>query len=732
MTVNIDFKKALNNLTCPICYQLFRNPKFLPCHHSYCDECLVKMQVQSKIVCPECRAEAAVPVGGVKKLPSNFLIARLVDELILKQKVEGDDKAKCDDCGDEPVVSYCLDCDLFRCHMCSEVHKKNKRLNHNLLPLNGSQSSNDMQKIVPKPKVLLCQDHENELSYYCDTCKKLVCSYCTVKDHFGHNHDTVKKMAASHRITLEEIHCQVEEMLRSLCFTHDQVEIAKKKVVKQSDDMNWKIDQLYDEKIVELNQQRKMLKQQVHEAVAFKEKEVTVQLEEVEGVQAQVMSMKELKDILEKCSDQEVLSAKEQVFDQLKRLTERYNMLNTEPVHADMMEVSVNDVILPQFCQLLVSIDPVNTTIECLPKKVYKGDKVEFQIFTKYDTNLPCQRGGSRVSVRLESSSGEMKAAAVQDNNDGSYTASFKAQEVGKAKVLACINGQQIDPCIVTVNANYPSISKPTKIINNDGKMGCPWGIAFSTNGVWAVADHSKHSVYIFDQKDQLIWKFGSKGNKIGEFDSLYGLTFDNDNNLYVAEHSKDRVQKFDVAGQFLMTFGCRGRGEGQLSSPVGITSYNNIIYITEANNNRVSVFTQDGMFCCHIGSGVLDTPYDLAVNSNNNQLLVVDYAHNCVYIFTLEGDYIGKLGVQENGKSQLKHPCSVATDRSGCVLVVDTGNYRVVMFDADGNFLHSFGSRGCGNGQFYDPHGIALSPSGSIYVSDNRNRRVQVYNNSC
>ena len=90
------------------------------------------MQVQSKIVCPECRAEATVPVGGMKKLPSNVLITHIVDELILKRKVGGKEITMCDDCNDDPVVSYCPDCDLFCCCMCSDVHKKNKRLNHNL------------------------------------------------------------------------------------------------------------------------------------------------------------------------------------------------------------------------------------------------------------------------------------------------------------------------------------------------------------------------------------------------------------------------------------------------------------------------------------------------------------------------------------------------------------------------------------------------------------------------
>ena len=62
---------------------------------------------QSKITCPECRKKATIPAGGVKELASNFLINRLVDELILKRKVEGEE-VKCDNCEeDDPVVTYC-------------------------------------------------------------------------------------------------------------------------------------------------------------------------------------------------------------------------------------------------------------------------------------------------------------------------------------------------------------------------------------------------------------------------------------------------------------------------------------------------------------------------------------------------------------------------------------------------------------------------------------------------
>ena len=138
-----EVKKATVNLTCPICYQLFKNPKYLPCHHSYCEQCLEKMQVQSKIICPECRKEGIVPAGGVKDLPNNFFINRMVDELVLKRKVEGEEEVKCDECDeDEPVVAYCPECNSFLCQFCYETHKRNKRFRgHGIVPLAELRSS---------------------------------------------------------------------------------------------------------------------------------------------------------------------------------------------------------------------------------------------------------------------------------------------------------------------------------------------------------------------------------------------------------------------------------------------------------------------------------------------------------------------------------------------------------------------------------------------------------------
>ena len=110
--------------------------------------------------------------------------------------------------------------------------------------------------------------------------------------------------------------------------------------------------------------------------------------------------------------------------------------------------------------------------------------------------------------------------------------------------------------------------------MNNDGNMGEPYGIAFGKNGMWAVADYSKHCVYIFDGQDQLIRKIGGEINVNinGQFCKPEGVAFNSNNHLYVAEHDNHRVQIFDAGGNFLDLFGSHESGNGQLCCPVGIT----------------------------------------------------------------------------------------------------------------------------------------------------------------
>ena len=662
-----QMKKVTGHLSCPICYELYKKTKYLPCYHSYCEECLVKLVVQGNITCPECRKTSVVPSGGVKQLPNNFFINRLLDEVALKRKVEGEEEAKCDQCvREDPIEVLCLHCSIFLCNYCYGHHKYSKEYqNHNMMPINELRSKKEGITIKPKSKFALCQEHELELNFYCETCDQLVCHYCIMKDHLKHDHDTVKKMATKHRKQLDKIIEPVEEMIEGLSVARKKVSNMRDKIGAQADDIDKEIDRYYEELHRRLQQQRDELKKELHEACRQKKKEVTLQLEEMEHTQAQLQSIKELNGAMKNGSDQEALLIKKQVVDDVKRISDSYNKLNAQPLQSaatEFVPMEEYKKSIPQFGYLFHGdVCPLNCEID-LPQYVFEG-KVKFLLVTRDKNNDLYHRGGSEVVVHVQSSKEDVTAVEVVDNKDGSYSVSFVANQVGEVKLSISIKGEQVkgSPFNVKVHGKYTTIDKPSKVVNEGERMAQPGGIAFVMDGMWVVTDGSNHCVLIFDGEDQLVRKFGSYGTGNGKFDRPLGVAFDTDNHLYVTDHCNHRVQKFNINGAYLFQFGTHGSDKGQLKYPLGILVHNRKLYVGDWDNYRISVFQLDGQFSHIIGSGHLSNPCYIAV-STKDQLLVANKGQHCISIFTLDGNYVGKFGTQGTGRGQLSYPRGVTT----------------------------------------------------------------------
>ena len=453
----------------------------------------------------------------------------------------------------------------------------------------------------------------------------------------------------------------------------------------------------------------------------------------MEQTQAEFESIKELNGAMKNGSEQEAMLIKKQVADDVKRISDSYNKLDTQPVQLATMEfVPVQEYrkLMPQFGYLYNDdVCPLNCEALDIPVLVSKEEKVEFNVIIKEHSNHLYHNGGSKVVIQAQSSRGDVTPVEVKDNKDGSYSASFVANQVGEVKLSVTIKGQEIkgSPFNVKVHGKYTTIDKPSKVVNEGGRMGQPLGIAFGRDGMWAVTDDSNHCVWIFDRDDQLVRKFGNNGTDNGQFNRPLGVVFDAYDCLYVTDLNNHRVQKFDDNGEFMIQFGTPGSGNGQLNYPLGITVYNDKVYVTECQGKRISVFWLDSQFSHIIGSDHLSNPHYIAFTAND-QLLVTDCNQHCIYTFTLDGNYVGKFGTQGNGRGQLYWPSGIAADMYGFILVTEHGDNRVSIFDKDGVFIHGFGSGGSGHGQFSSPRQIAISPTGDIYICDTRNQRIQIY----
>ena len=195
-------------LKCPICLEIYKKPKSLPCLHTFCEACLQEYiesennhEVTDKedsnpkvdhsgVQCPTCRDITLMEKGiskcvWVQKLPNNFFIISLLDKQSIKEK-----NKTCDPCTSdgkkEFALSWCVNCSEALCQQCQQDHKKFKALrNHKLLDLNSAkirEATSTLSGFIPcsehpsSQAQVFCRDHRDTCCTLCATVRHRSCS----------------------------------------------------------------------------------------------------------------------------------------------------------------------------------------------------------------------------------------------------------------------------------------------------------------------------------------------------------------------------------------------------------------------------------------------------------------------------------------------------------------------------------------------------------------------------
>ncbi|XP_055700897.1 RING finger protein nhl-1 isoform X1 [Phlebotomus papatasi] len=117
-------------LTCCVCLDRYRNPKLLPCQHSFCMEpCMEGLvdYVRRQVKCPECRAEHRIPYQGVQAFPTNVTLQRFLELHIeitgeLPDPTSGQVMERCNVCSEKAYCSACAHCEKKICEDCKSAH----------------------------------------------------------------------------------------------------------------------------------------------------------------------------------------------------------------------------------------------------------------------------------------------------------------------------------------------------------------------------------------------------------------------------------------------------------------------------------------------------------------------------------------------------------------------------------------------------------------------------------
>ena len=189
-SISVQVKEMNDIEECPICMATLVDPRVLPCLRTFCLQCIEKYgeKRNASMPCPLCRQEFNVPSGGMRKLPVNFFILKLLEIKKVSSNVSGN--ICCDLCENEAdetsprnATAYCFDCQKSLCDKCCKHHKKLRHISLHKVMEFGKQQTDEMLKCI----TTYCEIHtEESVKYYCSDCKKAICSTCYVEDHNGH------------------------------------------------------------------------------------------------------------------------------------------------------------------------------------------------------------------------------------------------------------------------------------------------------------------------------------------------------------------------------------------------------------------------------------------------------------------------------------------------------------------------------------------------------------------
>uniref|UniRef100_A0A671PIA4 RING-type E3 ubiquitin transferase n=1 Tax=Sinocyclocheilus anshuiensis TaxID=1608454 RepID=A0A671PIA4_9TELE len=260
---------------CPVCKLSFssREPKLLPCLHSFCKRCLPahNTPAMSMIRCPVCQQEC--------------MDVEVLDNFFVKDSVEVPSSTMekscqlCMSCDDNTEASgFCVECAEFLCVTCIDAHQRVKFTRDHTVRQITEMSSEAMGASTQKP--VFCDIHRQEpLKLFCETCDRLTCRDCQLLKHKDHNYQFLEDAYKNHKEHLENMTCQLQEKKKAIEDISNTINNGLQEVDENRTTVANEIKKSICNLIMEINRKGKLLVNQLeaitkdHETLLKKQKQ---------------------------------------------------------------------------------------------------------------------------------------------------------------------------------------------------------------------------------------------------------------------------------------------------------------------------------------------------------------------------------------------------------------------------------------------------------------------------
>ena len=708
----MDIKTLLHNLreevSCPVCTNIYKDPKHLPCLHSFCLQCLKHWHRSSHgrdtIRCPKCQAVSKVPDSGdLKDLPTSFYLNGLIDVLAIKECKTS--QVGCGNCQKKSSESsYCFQCCMFWCEECVIAHdiiQSNK--DHRVLALKDFQEK-DYEDVLKRPLFCSKQRHEKEeLKYFCKNCETAACQSCVLIHHPGHAILHLEEEAERQKMELKSLIEIQKHNLQAKINTLGRIDEDCAKFTQQSEDIKGQVQKFVDNLIATIEAKKQNIIAAANDETKRFLETLTTQKTEIENeIKIIESSLEKADTILKRSTHAEVVQLKKS-FEEIFQGTQSQPK-DCYPEKLPFLAFVENPKMLSTLNAEEIGMIQIAHQTKAR-QSVAEGKGLEeaianrqahFSLTTRDYKGRQCYNEGDHVTVEIIDEQGRDCATELQivDNKDGFYKIIYSPRNEGRCKVAIKVNGIHVhgSQFIVLVK---PFHLRPVSAFGERGlsvgKFNEPWGVAVNANDEIAVTDQSNHRVQIFSSEGKFLRSFGKKGDNEGEFNNPRGISFHYNGDIFVADCCNHRIQIFSGKGEFVGSFGGKGNVYSQLDIPPGLSvdSEGNII-VADAGNKLIKIFSPDGKFLMKIGE---EGSFTLPIHciQYDRYLIVSDHSDHCIKVFDRNGKFWYKFGTRGAGDGEFSFPRCLLVNKSGQVMVCDSGNCRIQVFELNGKFVGKF-----------------------------------------